>query len=346
MDDVQTAAPSAAETATQDIDISSITSEQRDTWLRTGKLPETPQKEGAEPSPAPGEAESDIPSGEEAETAGEESNLPEPESGQAPDEPKSRARKVTAEQRIRQLTAKIRELEDAVSRRQAEQPAHSAAQNVTASSTQKPQMDDVDEQGQPRYRTLEEYFEALSEWKAAEALRKYRAEEAAARQQRHLQEQLDQGRSRYPDLDDVISPVAQKIYADQKLDPMLKHMIDASPVMVDLLYVMGSKPDDFEQFVRTAERDPAAAIRQVVVLERLVMEELGANTDGAPQVRDSSGKFARPAEKKITTAPPVPREVAGKGTPPPDDIVRAVEEGDFRAYMNAANARELKRRKG
>ena len=98
-------------------------------------------------------------------------------------------------------------------------------------------------------------------------------------------------------------------------------MVDDSPVMLDLLYVLGSKPDELAAFVTLAQTKPLEAVRKLAVMENLVKSELGktAKTDTSTTQRGEDGKFQSTAgtetpENKGTKAPPPAREVGGRGT--------------------------------
>jgi len=114
--------------------------------------------------------------------------------------------------------------------------------------------------------------------------------------------------------------------------------------------VMGSNADELAEFVSLAKTNPGAAIRKLVLVEKLVQEELAkggtpkASSNGETAQRDETGKFL-PA-KKTTSAPPPPRETSGRSSPPPDAVDRAVKEDDFAAYRAEQNRREIARRKG
>ncbi len=149
----------------------------------------------------------------------------------------------------------------------------------------------------------------------------------------------------------TIRETSSTIFSDAKIQGVVKAMVNDSPVFVDLLYVLGSKPEDLADFVETAQKNPGAAIRKLVLVEKLVMEELaakGGKSEGET-ARGEDGKFKAP-EKKTTAAPPPPKEVSGTQAASPDELEtayqHALKTGDARKIIDLENQRELRRRKG
>jgi hypothetical protein len=57
-----------------------------------------------------------------------------------------------------------------------------------------------------------------------------------------------------------------------------------------------------------------------------------------------TGKFT-PA-KKVSDAPPPPREAGGTAAPPADEVETAAHANDFSRFRSASNRRDLAKRKG
>lgn len=195
-------------------------------------------------------------------------------------------------------------------------------------------------------RTTQAIQRAIQEDRAQQAQRAA-AEQAAAK--------LAEAKQRYgAEAEPAILATNQRIFNDQSIHPAVKGLINDSPVIADLLYVMGSKPEDFDEFVKLAQTNPGQAIRKVVLLESLVTDELkkqqtatATNGNANGQARDESGQFvkAAPPAKPVKEAPPPATEVSGKSSPPKDALEAAFDRDDFRAFRNEAN-RQDRARKG
>lgn len=355
--DVQT--PVAESSPAAESSVSFPKGEARDTFMKTGKLPASKP----EASPASEEKKSEPSSAESApaqasEAQSAENSAPASEAGK-PNQEKDPQKRANAEDRKAQLNAEIREL--LKSRDGLKQEIETLSQKKSAPADSQPAKAETPELKAPvkpkqdDFKTWEEYeaardkyFEELSDYKSKKAV----AEDRIAREQeagrKEMQGRLEEARKRYPDVDTVITPVAQTIFSDSKIDPAVKAIVNQSPVFVDLLYVMGGNQADFSEFVNLAKTNPGFAIRKAILLEDLVMKELSKKT--AEPVRDESGKFTKQAEgkapeKKISDAPPPPKEVPS-GSPPTDEEAEAVKTGNMRAFMASANARDPRMRKG
>jgi hypothetical protein len=200
----------------------------------------------------------------------------------------------------------------------------------------------------------DKYFEDLADYKAKAAVEAERIAQAQREAQKTFRQKLDEAKERYgAEADEAIVKTAQQISGDQKIHPAVKVLLDESPVLADLLYVMGSKPQEFEDFIREARERPGIALRRAVLLEKLVQDELAKNGTAAAPKRDSeTGQFVaaekaeKPAPKKTTAAPPPPSEVSGRGSPPVDEAERASKEEDFRTFRAIENRRALARIRG
>lgn len=179
-----------------------------------------------------------------------------------------------------------------------------------------------------------------------------------------LNSMLEEGGKRYGQdkMADVLQPVANTIVSDPKIRQDVKEVLRESPVIVDLLYVFSQDQAQFDAWIKLARTNPAKAIREAVVLEQLIAEELNGkkkteatvtaaaetdtvdeDTDEGVQRDPKTGKFLKPPEKKITSAPGPTHEVNATGTAPVDDAQAALEAGDFRRYRDLKNAQDLKK---
>jgi hypothetical protein len=197
----------------------------------------------------------------------------------------------------------------------------------------------------------------MADYRAEQKFRNLQADQAKQAATREMQAKLTEATKRYgAEAGSTIQTTVKTIFGDQAIPGVVKAMMDQSSVFVDLAYVIGSKPEEFAQFVELAKSNPGAAIRKLVLTERLVMEELakggtakaaedGGNADEVP--RGSDGKFQSPKtpEKKTTQATEPPEEVSGRSSTPPDELAAAANANDFTRFRNAANARDLAKRR-
>ena len=204
----------------------------------------------------------------------------------------------------------------------------------------------------------DKYSEELSDYKVAKALYDFQIQQAQAQQARELSGKIAEAQKRYgAEAGQTIVETAKALgfgSTNSEIPGTIRALVDQSPVIVDLLYVMGQKPEDFSELVSLAKTDPGKAIRKIVLLESLVVDELakGAKPDqpvsddtGEAQ-RDEQGRFLSPAKPKVSQAPPPAKEVSGRASAPPDPIEGAVKSGDFRAFREKQNARDLARHRG
>ena len=313
-------------------------------FMKTGIMPEPKPK--ADPTPARESPASASPDGKTA---------PASEPGDRQE------RKSNADTRLNELLDDIREagltpkalksFRNDYQRTQAEavKVAPEKTVNPTADpkAPVKPKQDDFEGKPWAEYEAAKDkYFEDLTDYKAAKAVESDRERQRQETQTAELNGKLAEAQKRYGDTaKDTISTTANAVFEDSKIPGVVKALVNDSPVLVDLLYVLGSKPEDLEDFVSTARSNPSAAVRKLVLIEKLVMEELAKGAPAAETERGEDGKFKAP-EKKLTAAPPPPKEVGGKGAPPPDDAETAFNRGDARAFIEAENRREFARRKG
>ena len=201
----------------------------------------------------------------------------------------------------------------------------------------------------------DKYFEDLADYKAKAAVEAERIAQAQREQQKTFRQKLDEAKERYgAEADTAIVKVAQQICGDRDIHPAVKVLLDESPVLADLLYVMGSEPEEFADFMREARERPGIALRRAVLLEKLVQDELASKngTATAPKRDAETGQFVaaekaeKPPVKKTTAAPAPPSEVSGRGSPPVDEQERASKENDFRAFRAIDNRKALARIRG
>lgn len=359
MDDVNNAAGSSPAATAVEIEVpQNPNSPEYAEWRQTGKLPDTPKAPAASAAATPPvKAKSDAATAE---------NEPDPESGQhqEPEKrtpggkvPYSRFAAIVAEKN--QLAERLAALENGgtAPKTADTKPADTKPTDAKApEAPKKPVLKD--------YQTYEEYEAAKDEW--LEQMADFRADQklqAHIREQQEAQERAEAEKTkrefqeswskrvadaakRHPDFKDVVAVAAGLIPQGSLLDQWILH----SESGAELVYHLGKNPPEVDRL--SAIRNPVLLARELARMEAKF--ESGVETPAAepaaqPQPRAADGTFAPKTptpEKRVTDAPPPPTEVGGHGTAPPDEVDSAVQNNDFRRYMEAANRRDLASRKG
>jgi hypothetical protein len=314
-------------------------------FLKSGNLPEPtketqPQGESAPPASAE-------PSGEPAESA--------------PASAADKQENGKAAQRLNELLADLKKAgftpaELKTFRRQAQAES---AKPPEKTEVERPKPQTLEAPVKPKqedFATWEEFQEAkdkyhedFADYKAKLAVHQDRQERAAAESQREADAQIAGAIKRYgAESGDTIREAARAINTTDGVNQAVKQTLIESSVLVDVLYVLGSKPEDLQAFIDLAKSNPGQAIRRVVVLEQLVEQELskgkGAAPTGEAPERGEDGKF-KPTPKKVTTPPP-PDELNTRGSAATDPIEAAVKNNDFAAFKAEDDRRDLARRRG
>lgn len=205
-----------------------------------------------------------------------------------------------AEKRIKQLLAKTKELEAKLAGKQdvKAEPSPALAPQYTRP---KPTADDKKQDGTPKFESYEDFVEELADWKAEQRLVSAQREQSQREAQTALQKQVDEARSRYDDVDEVIFPAAKTIQ-EAKIPLAVKEVFAGSELFIDLCYVVGSDSDALKDFISLAQSNPRAAIGKVFEYERGIREELS---------KASGDKGEKKAPEKKTNAPKPPSPVGG-----------------------------------
>lgn len=230
--------------------------------------------------------------------------------------------------------------------------------NVAAVAPVKPKRPDFDT-WEKYEEARDSYVEEFAKFTANQAVLTDRQQRAAEAQQLTLKQKVTEATARYGDQTEAtIGAAVSSIIGDKTISPAVRQMLDESPVVVDVMYVLGSKPEELASFVALAKSNPGAAIRKIVVLEQLVEQELAKGTKASTEVaaaaadtgeRDAQGKFVSqtaPAKEKTKTAPPPPEELNTRRSAPTDPIEAAVKNNDFANFKAEEDRRDLARRRG
>lgn len=344
-------------------------------WRKTGELPAS-TKEGTP-------KEASTPSKENASAAHRKDDTAEPAAASATATQQEKTKQQSsAATRLNEILADLRKAglspdELKTFKREAQQAASAdapakAAPEKTANPQElvapvKPKMSDKNPDGTDKYKSWEEldeakdaYHDAMATYRAKLAVQEDRQARAAEAQQQTLAQKVTEAKARYGDQTEATIGTATRaiIAKDSGVPEAVQDLIGGSPVLVDVMYALGSDAAELAAFVDLAKTDPAAAIRKFVLLEHLTTEELtksskadkgaAAGEPGAAE-RGEDGKFVSqkttPAKQK-PAAPPPPEELSTRGSAPPDPIDAAVRNNDFRAFKDAEDRKELARRRG
>lgn len=208
----------------------------------------------------------------------------------------------------------------------ASQPAAEAQ-----SKEKEPQIDDLDDKGQPKYKTLAEFMTASRKWDRDQVLKEVETRQTKAQQEHKKKEHLrvinegwgkkcEAGRTKHADFDTVALNPDLPIKEGSVPDAFV---LD-SEHGAEILYYLGQHPDEL------AALNKLNPLRQAKALFEI-----------------ESKVSAKPAPaKKPSAAPAPPHEVNGNGNVPPEEAEQALADDDFTAYKNAENRKALARAKG
>lgn len=343
--DEQAAPSTAMVEAPQSVELPASGTSEYAQWRATGELPEKPQPKKAAPAAAD-ERTSD-------------SSAPEAEPQQ--EKPKPR-RKPDAEARIKALTDEIKALRGQMERGR---PTQTQAESSPARPQQqpgprnKPTPEDKTPDGRPKYSSYEDYVEDLADWKAEQRFAAHQREQQAQAQRQQLKSQLEEARERYPNYDAVAAPLIGELLKPEIPQEVFR-LINDSPVLADLIYVIGGSDESRTNFLNAARSNPTKAQRVAIMIEQDIQAKLAKGSDAGTE-RNERGRFAAvpkgdgepiPAKRGPEDTPAPPIEIGHRGGGTMDEAERAlkaIERGDenaVRAWLRAENAKDLRRRRG
>ena len=136
----------------------------------------------------------------------------------------------------------------------------------------------------------DDYHEKVATYTAAAAVAADRQQRAAEAQQQVLAQKLTDAKARYGDeTPATIGRATDSIINGEGVHLVVKEIVGesvAAGIGVDVLYVLGSKPEELASFIELAKSNPGAAIRKFVLLEDLTKQEL-------PRAPESDGRGRR-----------------------------------------------------
>jgi hypothetical protein len=322
MPDEQTADSSSAPEveAPEAPGIDTWSDDQRSEWLLTGKTPEAPKTEESAPS-------------KESPAAGEESVETAPQSEAEKKQESVTPKPKGAEARKAQLAAEIQDLLKQRAQLRNETAAKTDEKKPeTSTETAKPAAKAADERPTPhRYKTYEEYVEALTDWKVEQKAQAIATERAEAKRTEAAKV-----------ADAAWNERAHKAAADperggafdaavKEIGPFLTQagcadLIKQSEVGPEILVYLHEHPDETMAIAKSG--NPVLVARAIGKIEAKL-------TPGAV-VKTPETKTVTKASKPVT-------ELSGKQAAVEDEVAAAVKERDFAAYQARVNAREIKR---
>lgn len=240
-----------------------------------------------------------------------------------------------AEKRIKQLLAKVKELEAAQQAKPDVAPAPSPAPQLPPTRP-KPTIEDKKADGTPKFTSYDEYYEELADWKAEQKIEAARQQQVQQQQVQKVQDNVEAARRRYgEDFDTVIEPTVGEIMGNKDIPMEVKRMMAFSDVLPELVFTIGSDQKTKQELVRLSKSDPLRAMRYIATLEVGIRQELAA-----PEPEEKEEKAPEPRK---TSAPKPPAPVTGA-------VSRAFDVSDESLlpedWMRKRNAQVARRRTG
>lgn len=330
----------------QPISLDSLTDTQRNDWMLTGKLPDATTPAKTEDSAASTEESSDADAdGEDATTDAE----PAPESD--PDiteedlgedvKPKARKRisqlltqraewKVKAEM----LAAQLAEAK----RPGPEQPKEQPKPETEARSDKAPRLDDVDKDGKPKFKSIDEWQDARDAWVKAEAVKEFATQQAEKDAKVAHEKSISDFQSRadlvrkdpaFADFDAALSAIG-KYEKDNGplLSATMQQAVFGHPEGPKLAYYLAKHIGETVEIFKLPPQAQAFRLGQLIA-------GLG---------KPAASGSAEPPLKKHTTAPPPATDIGARNTSEVDEARAALAAGDMARYMRVMNAREIQRK--
>ncbi len=363
------AAPSAAAVEDAPIEIPRSGTQEYAEWRTKGTLPEKKQKAETADTAA-------------ADTSKETKSVTEVDPESAKHKQETR-RKPDAEARIKELTERANKLEADLAEARKPKDAKVAESSTVKAAEQKPveppptrpkpKQEDKGQDGKSKYASYEEFIEDLSDWKAEQRLAKMERDAQVKQQVEGTRKRLDEARERYKEsgnFDAVIVPMLAEM-TKPDIPREVFTVMEASPVLPDLLYVLGGSEESRTAFLNDCRSNPAKALRVALLAEQEIVKELAKGGKSASQRageaadaagaagRDEKGKFTAktetvtaPAKRGPESAAEPPLEIESRGSGVVDDTDRALKDGAgddpvaTRKWLKAENDKEMRKRRG
>lgn len=262
--------------------------------------------------------------------------------------------KKSAEERIAELTAKVKELTEDRERSRSEKATEPARKTddtkpEAKKDAQPANYADWRKDFKPKEwiekwakdnptASYEDAVSALADFQS-DVRDRYRQFEHLQQQGRvRAQEQLRKTVEKYPDAEPKVRDTAKQLTQMPQELGFVRAFIDDSDVMTDLLYTL-SDQKTLENLIETAKTHPGKALRVLRDMELEIAKAVSSKSEDKTEKKSSEKEEEKtPAEPK-PRAPKPPVEVGGRGTGQDDPSVAAARTGDYRAFEAAENAK-------
>jgi hypothetical protein len=318
--------------------LSQMTHTQREHWFSTGELPApTEQAEAESADTQESTAASETPA--DAESAPSQ-------------EHKRPGQKLNAEDRIKQLNARLKDAEERI-RELSEKPAEATDEGEEEQQTAAPaedprperpkrpkleQFDDYeafDKANDAYEASMDEYTEKLTVWKARELAREQETQRASAEADRQAVEtmkaynaQVVEAEAKYSDFREVVGKPGLMLPAIAQLT------LVQSERGAEMAYLISKDPKLVAKLIELNKTSTVKVIKEIGKLEAALE---AADTETETPTRPN------PPVRTTTRAPRPGYEATGTSGRPRDPVGEAVEAGDYRAFERAAEAADAER---
>jgi hypothetical protein len=194
----------------------------------------------------------------------------------------------------------------------------------------------------PKYKSYEDFLEALSDWKVERRIAEQKREQQTTQQREALNKQVAEARTRYADYDTVTKPLIGEMLKPD-IPREVFAVINDSPVLADLLYTIGGTEATKADFLDACRTNPGKALRVALLMEQEIVKELGKGKAGAKKDGEAEAEAAPVTPKP--RAPKPPAEVGGRGAPGEDPRISAAEAGNFAAFAAEETRRVMASRR-
>jgi hypothetical protein len=222
--------------------------------------------------------------------------------------------------------------------RKVSEPAKPASEPAEPIEVPAPRIDDLTDNGEPRFKTIAEWQDAVRAFDREQILKEVESRQAKTQEEQRRarvdktindgwKTRVAEAAKKYSDYDAVALNKDLKIPSGSLLENFLLDSEHGAHV----LYELGKNPGELERISRI--QNPQRQFRALLDIE--------AKFSAAP---------AAPAPKKITAVTAIPHEIGGSGTVLPDESEQAAIDAEtdpqaVRRYIEAENRRALAKRK-
>lgn len=204
---------------------------------------------------------------------------PEPETPEQVEEKKKLTGSARAKAKAERLAEDLRQANERIAAlERGSQPEKPKAQEPAG----KPKLDD--------FETFDAYNDALVDWKVKTELQRKEVETETQRQRRELDDKVEKAKSKYDDFVEVMQELPV-------FPPAMASVIAASEYTADLIYHLGTNPDEQKRIINLAPGKQALEIAKLERQFETVPEPpKKQETKAPPPMRPTHGGVAAPQE--------------------------------------------------